>query len=49
MKDLNESLAGRMAILSLLGFSQNEKNRIAQRLGFIPTKEYFNEVKASEK
>jgi len=45
MKDVSESLAGRVAILNLLGFSQNEKLKRPNRQSFIPTKEYFNEVK----
>lgn len=44
MKDVSESLAGRVAILNLLGFSQNEKFKRPQRLSFAPTKEYFSEV-----
>jgi len=47
MKDVSESLAGRVAILNLLGFSQNEKLKRPQRPCFIPTKEYFNEIKNS--
>lgn len=44
MKDVSESLAGRVSILNLLGFSQNEKFKRAERSNFITTKEYFNEI-----
>lgn len=45
MKDVSESLAGRVAILNLLGFSQSEKFKNPHRPSFIPTKEYFDKAK----
>lgn len=49
MKDVSESLAGRVAILNLLGFSQNEKFKRPERASFIPIEAYFDEVKGSSK
>jgi uncharacterized protein len=45
MKNVGESLAGRVAILNLLGFSQNEKLEKPERPGFIPNAEYFKVVR----
>lgn len=41
MKNVSESLAGRVGILDLQGFSQGEKFNIIKEEPFLPTKEYF--------
>lgn len=43
MKNVSESLAGRIGILNLLGLSLREINYIKFNRPFIPTKEYFDE------
>lgn len=43
MKNITESLAGRVGIMKLLGFSQEEKLNIVASRGFIPTKAYLDE------
>ncbi len=45
MKNVSESLAGRIGILNLLGFSLRELLDINFNKPFIPTEEYFNERK----
>lgn len=48
MKGINESLAGRVAILDLLGFSQAEiDNRANLSIPFLPTPEWINQAKHS--
>jgi hypothetical protein len=37
MKNVTESLAGRIAILNLQGLSQNEKNMHPDHLPFLPS------------
>lgn len=44
MQNVSESLAGRVAILNLAGFSQNEKLKTPEKPSFVPTKEYFKET-----
>lgn len=44
MKNASESLAGRVAILNLSGFSQNEKLEKPERSGFVPNSEYFSGI-----
>lgn len=44
MQNVSESLAGRVAILNLAGFSQNEKLKTPEKASFVPTKEYFKET-----
>ena len=44
MQNVSESLAGRVAILNLTGFSQNEKLKTPEKPSFVPTKEYFKET-----
>ncbi|MBE6451494.1 MAG: ATP-binding protein [Alphaproteobacteria bacterium] len=46
MKNVSESLAGRVGILTLQGLSQDEKNNNADILPFLPTKDYLD-IKAS--
>lgn len=41
MKGVSESLAGRMAIIELQGFSLREKYNVKFYLPFLPTEEYF--------
>ncbi len=41
MKGVTESLAGRMGLVTLLGFSMRERQGIAFDRPFIPTEEYF--------
>ena len=43
MKHVSESLAGRVGILNLLGFSLRETSGVSNRMPFIPTEEYFSE------
>ena len=43
MKGVSESLAGRIGLITLLGFSLREINGIKNDTPFIPTEEYFNE------
>ena len=43
MKNVSESLAGRIGILNLLGISLRERNGIAYNKPFIPTQTYFDE------
>ncbi len=43
MKNLSESLAGRCAVISLQGFSQEEKNQTFSDLSFLPTKAYIQQ------
>lgn len=43
MKDVSESLAGRVGIINLLGLSLREIKRINFNLPFIPTKKYIEE------
>jgi len=42
MKNVSESLAGRVAILDLQGLSQSEKNNNPNMDSFLPTKDYLN-------
>ena len=43
MKGVSESLAGRVGVVNLLGFSQRELNRIAEAPPFLPTEEQLKE------
>lgn len=43
MKNVSESLSGRIGILPLLGFSMREKYNIDFKEAFIPTTDYINE------
>jgi len=45
MKGVSESLAGRIGLVTLLGFSMREKYGIEYDAPFIPTEEYFTERK----
>jgi len=45
MKGVSESLAGRIGLVTLLGFSMREKYGIEYDAPFIPTEEYFTEHK----
>lgn len=45
MKDVSESLAGRIGLVTLLGFSLRESHDIEYDTPFIPTEEYFSERK----
>lgn len=49
MKDISESLAGRVGILNLLGLSLREIKEIDFNEPFIPTEEYLNERQKYEK
>ncbi|MCK5811779.1 MAG: ATP-binding protein [Clostridiales bacterium] len=49
MKNVSESLAGRIAIINLLGLSLREINNITFDKPFIPIKEYFSEREKSLK
>lgn len=49
MKDVSESLAGRIGILNLLGLSLREIEEIDFNKSFMPTKEYLNERKNFDK
>lgn len=49
MKDVSESLAGRVGILNLLGLSLREITETNFNLPFIPTNEYLNERKKDVK
>ena len=43
MKNISESLAGRLGIMNLLGLSMREINEVSFNKPFIPTNEYFDE------
>ncbi|MDA8333754.1 MAG: ATP-binding protein [Peptococcaceae bacterium] len=43
MKNVSESLAGRIGILNLLGLSLREINKVDFNIPFIPTDDYFSE------
>ena len=45
MKNVSESLAGRIGLVTLLGFSLRELYKVDCTLPFIPTDEYFSERK----
>ncbi len=45
MKGVSESLAGRLGLVTLLGFSMRERHNIPFDEPFIPTDEYFSERK----
>ena len=45
MKGVSESLAGRIGLVTLLGFSLRESHRIAFDVPFLPTEEYFSQRK----
>ena len=45
MKNVSESLAGRIGLMTLLGFSLRETHRVDFNLPFIPTDDYFSERK----
>lgn len=45
MKGVSESLAGRIGLVNLLGFSQRETHGIELDIPFLPTDEFFNERK----
>lgn len=45
MKGVSESLAGRIGLVTLLGFSLRETGGIKCNIPFIPTEEYFSERK----
>ena len=47
MKNVSESLAGRIGILNLMGLSQREINCVDFTLPFVPTVEYLTDRKAS--
>ena len=47
MKNVSESLAGRLGLVTLLGFSLRETHGVGCDLPFIPTDEYFSERKIS--
>ena len=49
MKNVSESLAGRIGILNLLGSSLREKTGVKFNEGFIPTEDYFNKRKSDIK
>lgn len=49
MKGVSESLSGRIGLLTLLGFSMREKYGIEDNTPFIPTDEYFSEMKKHTK
>jgi predicted AAA+ superfamily ATPase len=46
MKNVSESLAGRLGLLTLLGFSLRERKRVDFADPFLPTEEYFTARKA---
>ena len=48
MKGVSESLAGRIGLVTLLGFSMRERQGLAFDLPFIPTEEYFAVRKAEK-
>ncbi|MDO4755138.1 MAG: ATP-binding protein [Parabacteroides sp.] len=43
MKNVSESLAGRLGVLNLLGISMRERKDIDFNLPFLPTEDYFDE------
>ena len=45
MKNVSESLAGRIGLMTLLGFSLRETHGVDFKLPFIPTDDYFSERK----
>lgn len=45
MKNVSESLAGRVGILTLMGFSLRELNKLSFNKPFLPTNEYFSDRK----
>ena len=45
MKNVSESLAGRIGLMTLLGFSLRETHRVDFNTPFIPTDDYFSERK----
>ena len=45
MKGVSESLAGRIGLVTLLGFSLRESHGIAFDIPFLPTEEYFSQRK----
>jgi uncharacterized protein len=45
MKNVSESLAGRIGLLTLLGFSLRERKEIDFDMPFLPTDDYFSEHK----
>ena len=49
MKDVSESLAGRIGIINLLGLSLREIKQIDFNEPFLPTEEYINKRKEKEK
>ncbi|MHA1541124.1 MAG: ATP-binding protein [Alphaproteobacteria bacterium] len=50
MKGINETLAGRIAIIDLLGFSNNELNKNSDKsIPFIPTKKWIEDTKKLNK
>ena len=49
MKNVGESLAGRLGVLNLLGFSMREYQQSSFNEGFLPTQEYFASRKAALK
>ena len=49
MKNVTESLAGRVGILNLQGLSQAEKNGSPEQPPFLPTREYLKSKSADEK
>ena len=46
MRGIKETLAGRVAVLDLLGFSQNEINKTPDAAAFLPTTEWIENQKA---
>ena len=48
MKGVSESLAGRIGLVTLLGFSMRERQGLVFDLPFIPTEEYFAARKAEK-
>ena len=49
MKNVGESLAGRLGVLNLLGFSMREYQQCSFNEAFLPTQEYFASRKAALK
>lgn len=47
MKGVSESLAGRIGLVTLLGFSLREKYGVEYDIPFLPTEEYFAERKSN--
>lgn len=45
IKTVSESLAGRLGLVNLLGFSMRERNAIVFDAPFVPTEAYFTERK----